>query len=133
MADWSEVLGPVLFGPSWPAFPGHNPVPPGMAGQLGLLARLAQWYPGDPCGPNQHLAALGSATRLTPPSDAQSALVTVSTAAVFLSLDGTDATATNGLNIAAGSLFRLTGRDSLNAASFLQVAAGAVVDVAYFT
>lgn len=133
MGDLSDALGPWLLGPNAGAYPHAVPQPPGMTSAAGILQRLFMWFPGDPCGPNQHLAGIAAATGLTPPSDAVSALVSVSGADVFLSLDGTAATATNGLHIPAGALIRLTGVASLRAASFLQVAAGAIVDVAYFT
>lgn len=133
MADISDALSALLFGAGNANLPGaFASTPPGWGAQ-GLASRLVSWFPGDPCGPNSHLTGLAAATGLSAPSDAVSALVSVSGADVFLSLDGTNASSTNGVRVPAGSLLRLTGIASLHSASFVQAAAGAVVDVAYFT
>lgn len=133
MPDFSDDLAAWLFGSVSTAYGSPSTPLPLPSGSAGVLQRLATWFPGDPCGPNQHLTGIAAATGLTAPSDAVSALLSVSGAGVILSLDGTAATAANGLVVPVGALLRLTGIASLRSASLLQVAAGAVVDVAYFT
>lgn len=133
MADISEALSALLWGAGNANLPGaFASQPPGWGAQ-GLASRLISWFPGDPCGPNNHLTGMIAATGLTRPSDAVSAIVSVTGADVFMSLDGTNASATNGLRLPAGTVLRLTGAASLASATFLQAAAGAIVDVAYFT
>lgn len=133
MADLSELLAPWLLGAVSGTWPGAIPQPPAMSTAAGLLQRLLMWFPGDPTGPNQHLTGLSPAAGLTPPSDAVSALLAVAAGDMYLSLDGTTASATNGLHVPSGSLLRVIGVASLRGASLLQVAAGTVVDVIYFT
>lgn len=133
MTSLSDALGPWLFGPRAGRSPGDLGNPPDAVQSGGLLDRLLSWYPDGPVGPNQHLTAIGAAVNLAPPSGAYSALLSVSGAGVFLSLDGTAASAVNGLALPVGTLIRLTGIESLHGASVIQQAAGAVVDVVYFT
>lgn len=99
----------------------------------GVLRRLAQSFQGDPCGSQNALAVPAAATRLTVPDMAQSALVAVEGASVRVTFDGSAVSAVNGVTFISGAAFTITGRPSMQGAQFFQVAAGAIIQVAYFT
>lgn len=98
-----------------------------------LWRRFYQSLLGDPVGPNQHITGGVVAVGLTAPDFAQSATVTVTGDTCKASFDGEPATATDGLVIAVGTVFNVTGRASLKGASFFPNSAATVIDVVYWT
>lgn len=131
--DLFEGWGGWLFGPS------AQPGPTGAAGShrpspfLGLIERLLDGFSGDPVGPGSQLASLGTVGQLKVPDQARSALVSVSGASVYMTTDGSVPSSTNGVVITAGQLFTITGKATLQGASFLQVSAGGVVNAQFYT
>lgn len=104
-----------------------------MFGGPGVLRRLLQSFQGDPCGGQYNLAIGATPTILTVPDEALSATFTVETTTVRVTFDGTIPTTNNGLLLALGGPYVLTGRASLQGAQFLQTGAGSKLQVAYFT
>lgn len=78
----------------------------------------------------QQLAVPAGAVFLTPPAGAQFAIITVETAAVRWRDDGTAPTSTIGMLQAIGSTFTYFG--NLAKIQFIQVAAGASLDITYY-
>lgn len=106
----------------------------GIAGSaIGLLQRMFQAFPGDPVGPAENLAIGTTPTGLMPPGLACSALVSIEVQPVRLRVDGTEVSTSVGLLLPVGSIFNLTGHDTLVAARFCGTVAGAVIDVSYWT
>lgn len=126
------ALAAWLFGGGSDAAPGTPRDERIPGGTSGLLKRLVETIGGDPAGPNERLDVGVTADSPSPPDAALSAIATVEAVSVRLSTDGTFATATNGLLIPAGTILRLSGVDTMRAASFLGTAAGAFVSIAYF-
>lgn len=99
----------------------------------GVLRRLLACFPGDPIAPGQTFNGAAGVQTLTVPGRANSAVVSVDTQAIRCTFDGTTPTATVGLIVAANTIIQLTGRATLEGFQYLQAAAGAVVNVQYFT
>lgn len=82
-----------------------------------------------PCGYEQ-IDDLSTAVGLTVPTDAQLAIIRVSGQSVRWRDDGTDPTAAIGMPLAANEPFNYNG--DLHAIQFIEVSAGAVLDVSYY-
>ena len=100
---------------------------------VGILQRLVQVFQGQPMGGTQHLTAISTATALTVPDMALSALVTVTGADVYATFDSSTPSVTNGNRFPQGTVLRLTGRDTMKGVLFLQQSAATVLDVTYWT
>jgi hypothetical protein len=79
----------------------------------------------------QQLTSLASATGLSVPTGATAALITCEVASVRYRDDGTNPTAAVGMIMGPGAS-PLLYAGSLAAISFIQVSAGAVLDVSYY-
>lgn len=79
----------------------------------------------------EQLTSLSSATGLTPPAGARFALIQCETANVRFRDDGTAPTTTVGMLLVAGAAPWLYS-GNLAAIKFIQVAAGAVLDVTFY-
>lgn len=110
---------------------------PGNAGMVsgspGLLERLAEWYPGDPCGPVQTLTLAAASVGFVCPVAANSATATIEVAPVRVTFDGTPATAAKGLLLPVGTIIQIQGKPSMNGAQFFTTAAGGLVQLAFWT
>jgi hypothetical protein len=109
--------------------PGYGRVP---AFGPSLWRRMVQEFSGDPLPGNQHFAPPAAAQLLTIPDFAISATVSITGDTCRVSFD-TPATAANGFVAPVGTLFDITGRGSLKAASFFPNSAATVVDVVYWS
>lgn len=79
----------------------------------------------------QQITALGAVVALTPPAGATIAVVVAETSSVRWRDDGVAPTASVGMLLAAGTYLTFTDTN-LAAVQFIQTAAGAVLDVAYY-
>lgn len=102
------------------------------AGSPQLETRMLQAFQGDPVGVAQQLT-IDTVKGLTVPDAANSATVTVEAQPCRLRVDGVAATAGVGLLLPVGTVLVLTGRATLQSASFIGTVAGSIIDVAYFT
>lgn len=103
------------------------------SGSPGLLARLTEFYPGEPIGPPSRLVLAANPVGLTLPDFANGATVVVEGAAARVTFDGTAPTATIGLLLPPGTVLGLGGRGTLHGAQFFAAAAGAIVQATYWT
>jgi hypothetical protein len=76
------------------------------------------------------LTSIGSATGLTPPSDATIAEITVEAQGIRYRDDGTAPTATVGMPVAAGNSFQYAG--DLTTVQFIAQTAGAILNISYY-
>lgn len=104
-----------------------------VSGSPGLLERLSEWYPGDPCGPAQTLTLAGSSLGFKCPVAANSATATIEVAPVRVNFDGGNASATVGLLLPVGTIIQIQGKPSMNAAQFFTTATGGLVQLAFWT
>lgn len=95
--------------------------------------RLGDTFQGDPIGPRQTLAVSNAAVMLAPPAYARSATVTIDTASVRYTADGTVPTATVGTLVAAGATIVVTGLASLRGLQLIRATGvDATAQVEYF-
>lgn len=78
----------------------------------------------------EQLTSLGSASGLSPPSGAQRALLVCTAQNVRFRDDGTDPTASKGIQLTTGTLFWYEG--DLSAIKFIEESASAVLEVSYY-
>lgn len=133
MADHDGPLAEYLFGAPLDlkkAGPGGDGF---VSGSPGLLERLAEWYPGDPCGPAQTLTLAAVSLGFICPVAANSATATIEVAPVRVIFDGTPATAAKGLLLPAGTIIQLQGKPTMNGAQFFTTAVGGLVQLAFWT
>lgn len=104
-----------------------------VSGSPGLLERLSEWYPGDPCGPVQTLTLAAASVGFKCPVAANSATATIEVAPVRVCFDGTPASATVGLLLPVGTIIQIQGKPSMNAAQFFTTSAGGLVQLAFWT
>lgn len=90
------------------------------------MSEIALW---NPVG-HQQITSLGSATALTVPAGAKRALITPETQAVRWRDDGTDPTGSIGMPLAVAATMDYRG--NLAAIKFIEQAASAKINVAYF-
>jgi hypothetical protein len=79
----------------------------------------------------QQITSLSAATYLTPPTGATVAFISVGGAGVRYRDDGTAPTATVGVPVASGSQLQYSG--PLSIVQFIQQAAGAILDISYYS
>jgi hypothetical protein len=103
------------------------------APEVVIAAGSAASASGNPVAGDQSLTVAGSAVALTVPSGATSAMLTVETAPIRVSLSGTP-TASSGLYYDAGSTLEITGTASLAGLKMIRATGvSAVVNVSYFS
>lgn len=111
----------------------NPPQPPRKLRNATARERLEDWYAGDPIGPRETKVITNAVARLVPPAEALSATITVETAAVRYTVDGTNPTAAVGTNVTVGSQINVRGRASLlGIAMFRATGVDATVQVEYF-
>ena len=100
------------------------PITPGVGTSVFVLPFVPLGY--------QQITSLATSTSLTVPGGATAALITVSVASVRYRDDGTAPTASIGMPISpSGSPLLYQG--TLSAIQFIQVTAGAVLDILYYS
>jgi hypothetical protein len=93
------------------------------------MQRTVSGSPGEPKG-YQQITAPDTATSLTVPAGARSAVLKPTTQAIRIRDDGTDPTTTIGYPVAVGEEFEYHGR--LEKVRVISQVAGAVVNVLYY-